>query len=134
MIENTAALAGISKIRDALAPFVFKARDEADLQSQVMTVLLGAGLKVDREVIAERGRYDLLVEFAGRDRVARIVLELKVAGSTAAIERQAQKYALTPDVDLVAIVTTMNRIASRLASGGSTLGGKPFTVITLRTF
>ncbi|MDB4957616.1 MAG: hypothetical protein JWO36_5185, partial [Myxococcales bacterium] len=65
----------------------------------------------------------------------RLVLELKVKGSAPAVERQAQRYALTDGVDAVAIVTTSQRLARELLRvGGETLGGKPFAVITLRTF
>ncbi len=125
----------LDRIRGALAAFTFVATNEADLQNKVARALVLEGIAVDREVIAERGRYDLLVDALG----PRLVLELKVSGSAPAVERQAQRYALTEGIDAVAVVTTSNRLARELqrpgaALGIDTLGGKPFTVITLRGF
>jgi hypothetical protein len=121
----------IAQIRAVLSPYAFTPRNEADLQAQVAEVLVAAGFTADREVLAERGRYDLLVSGDG----ARVVLELKVSGSAPAVERQAQRYALTDDVDAVAVVTTSRRLASELLRpDGDTLGGKPFAVIVLRGF
>jgi histidyl-tRNA synthetase len=118
-------------LRGLLAAYTFTPLDEADLQDQVATVLATAGVDVDREVLAAGGRYDLLA----RTRGVRVVLELKVTGSAPSVERQAQRYALTDDVDAVVIVTTSNRLARALARvGGETLGGKPFAVIALRGF
>src|SRR5690349_598371 len=121
----------IGAIRDVLGQYAFAPTNEADLQLQIANVLGVHGIEVDREVIAERGRYDLLVRLTR----ARVVLELKVTGSAPAVERQAQKYALTDGVDAVAVVTTSNRLAHALQRpDGNTLGGKPFAVIALRAF
>lgn len=118
-------------VRSILARYTFTPVDEADLQRQVAAVLAAAGVDADREVLAEHGRYDLLVRADG----ARVVLELKVSGSAPAVERQAQRYALTEDVDAVAVVTTSNRLANELLRPeADTLGGKPFAVIVLRGF
>lgn len=124
-------MTAIDFIRSLLAQYRFTPLNEADLQAQIATALQLAGVDVDREVYAESGRYDLLV----RTRGERVVLELKVAGSAPAVERQAQRYALTEGVDAVAVVTTSHRLAASLrAPSGDTLGGKPFEVITLRAF
>lgn len=121
----------IDFIRSLLAKYRFTPLNEADLQAQVATALVVAGVEVDREVIAERGRYDLLV----RTRGACVVLELKITGSAPAVERQAQRYALTAGIDAVVVVTTSNRLAGELSRpDGDTLGGKPFAVIALRGF
>lgn len=145
----------ISAVRDALAGFVFQANDEASLQQQVIIalrqradrgiVILGseviAGVPEEREPEPPRlrhmpapkgGRYDILVRHGG----VQLVLELKVAGSAPAVERQAQRYALAAGVDAVAVVTTSNRLARQVASveDNEMLGGKPFGVIALRTF
>ena len=122
-------------LRFVLCRYVFAPTNEADLQAQVATALTAAGVEVDREVIAERGRYDLLVRTRGEC----VVLELKVSGSAPAVERQAQRYALTDGIDAVAVVTTSARLARELerpgeALGVDTLGGKPFAVIALRGF
>lgn len=116
-------------IRSVLRRYTFTPLCEADLQAQVATALIVAGIEVDREVLAERGRYDILAVTRG----ARVVLELKLAASAPAVERQAQRYALTDGVDAVAVVTTSNRLAAELQRpDGDTLGGKPFAVIALR--
>jgi len=118
-------------LRGLLAAYAFTPLHEADLQDQVATVLNAAGVDVDREVLTARGRYDLLV----RARGVSVVLELKVTGSAPSVERQAQRYALTPGVEAVAVVTTSNRLARELVrAGGESLGGKPFAVIALRGF
>lgn len=122
-------------IRSTLERYTFKPLSEADLQAQVAAALAAAGVEVNREVLAERGRYDILA----RTRGARVVLELKLRASAPAVERQAQRYALTADVDAVAVVTTSARLARELerpghALGVDTLGGKPFAVIALRGF
>jgi hypothetical protein len=121
----------VGQIRAALMQYTFTPQHEADLQEQVTAVMFKAGMVVDREVIAERGRYDLLV----RRNFVRVVLELKVSGSAPAVERQAQRYALTEGIDAVAVVTTSSRLARELQrTEGDALGGKPFAVMALRGF
>lgn len=131
----------IDAIRGALAGYVFRVRSEAELQAQVFDVVCQcAGTKADgewflpgavitREVKAPGSRFDILVQTYH----ARIVLELKLKASAASVERQAQRYALMPDVDAVVVVTTSRRLAAQLTSSEVTLGGKPFHVIPLRT-
>jgi hypothetical protein len=129
--QRRSLASALDRIRDALARYAFTPQNEADMQEQVASALVSAGMAPDREVIAERGRYDILV----RSNYWRVVLELKVAGSAAAVERQAQRYALTDSVDAVVIVTTSSRLANELRrTDGDTLGGKPFAVIVLRAF
>lgn len=124
-------IAALDFIRSLLAKYRFTPLNEADLQAQVATALIVAGIEVEREVLAERGRYDILAVTRG----ARVVLELKLAASAPAVERQAQRYALTDGIDAVAVVTTSNRLAAELKRpDGDTLGGKPFAVIALRGF
>ncbi len=70
----------------------------------------------------------------------RLVLELKVAGTAEAAERQAQRYAQDGGVDAVVVVTSSQRLARQLMAPGDAkqaslneLGGKPFAVIALRS-
>jgi len=122
----------IATIATVLGRYVFRAADERSLQLQVQAVLEHAAIRVSSEVPSAAGRYDLLAEFAGP---VRLVLELKLAASAPAVERQAQRYALVPDVDGVVVVTSSNRLAHELRQPGTTeLGGKPFGVIALRSF
>lgn len=123
-------------VRRWLEAYAFRVNNESELQAQVTEVLEShAGdLRIQREVIAERGRYDILVERTVQGETQRVVLELKVTGIAEAVERQAQRYALTNGIDAVAVVTTSQRLARQITQGGSSmLGGKPFTVISLRT-
>lgn len=130
----------ISSIRSALSGYVFRVRSEAELQDQVVDVLrraLGSDVgvsevHVDTEVRKDGGRFDVVVQFLPRGQgVQTVVLELKLKASVSAVERQAQRYALMPDVDAVVVVTTSSRLAGQLT--GDSLGGKPFAVIALRT-
>lgn len=122
----------IEGLAELLGRYAFKPTNERQMQEQVAEVLERAGLTVDREVRAcARDRYDLLVALPG---AARVVLELKLAASAPAVERQAQRYAAAPDVDAVVVVTTSHRLAHELRRGGEQLGGKPFAVIALRPF
>lgn len=117
-----------------------------------------AGLEISREVVSSSGRYDLQVRMMppARERaliegppgvltgvwfydaaelkpLATVVLELKTRCAAAAVERQAQRYAMTHGVDAVCVVTTSPRLARQLADL-SELGGKPFAVIELRSW
>lgn len=127
---NEAAENAYAEIRDILDQYIWRSNDERHLQSQMAEVLSrDRRMTVTCEVRTAHGRYDILVHYGS----ARVVLELKVKGSAAAVERQAQRYALD-DVDMVVIVTTSNRLAHGLLEvGGDKLGGKPFRVITVRT-
>jgi hypothetical protein len=134
---------------DALAGYVFLVRDEAELQDQVSIALTeriqGAlddcGVSFEREVAVHGGRFDILVHVRVAPDVARrinVVLELKLGGSAAAVERQVQRYATMQDVDAVIVVTTSAQLARKLTvplgnQRDSTIGGKPFRVIALRT-
>jgi len=138
------------RLRPKLRPFYTGANDEADLQSQVAAVLETCGhFRISREVrvIEVRGRYDILVEVLGVGRGSpvqlhgpRLVLELKIGGTAEAAERQAQRYAQDKDVDAVVVVTSSQKLARWLMAtveGGkealNELGGKPFSVIALRS-
>lgn len=132
-----------------LARFLFVTPSESQFQAQVINALANEPrLEVSKEVIADNdkgvaGRYDLKVTYwaPAQERscmrpgpLATIVLELKINGSASAVERQAQQYAMTAGIDLVAVVTTLQRLALNIGRGGDRLGGKPFRVIAVRTF
>jgi hypothetical protein len=73
--------------------------DEDELQTGIAAVLTAAGLPVRREiVIAPRCRIDLLV--------ARVGVEVKVAGTAEAAARQLQRYAASIDLDALVLATT----------------------------
>lgn len=145
------SIKAIEAVRALLATYSFRANDESDLQAQVTKVLeTQAHFRVSREVMATRGRYDILVEVIGPDfqvhgadslLECRLVLELKVAGTAEAAERQAQRYARNEGVDAVAVVTSSKRLAFEMQRAGAfarldgveCLGGKAFGIITLRS-
>jgi hypothetical protein len=80
----------------------FAYHDEATLQAGLAACLAAAGLPVRREVdLGRLGRIDLLV--------ARVGIEVKVAGSLDAVGRQVRRYLLHPDVDEVVLVSTLAR-------------------------
>lgn len=120
-------------VRRALDGLVYVAGREELLQEHVAAALRAAGeLEVETEVIDAGGRFDVVVATRDVPRV-RVVLELKIRAAVAAVERQAQRYALTHGVDGVAVVTTSRRLARQLADMRA-LGGKPFTAIALRSW
>lgn len=141
-------------IRRTLGDHRFRVRNEADMQEQVARVLGGVPhfAEVSREVIASSGRYDLMVvsrnpisfeeledgcggveHIPHMGRPTTVVLELKVRAGAAAVERQAQRYAMTHGVDGVMVVTSSQRLAHQLGDM-KTLGGKPFGVVALRSW
>lgn len=141
----------ITRIRSALSDYVYRCRSESELQAQVVGVLgeRMPEVHVDTEVRKGNGRFDVVLrgdwgvprfvaasdqwsDGAVRGNAGLLVLELKVKSSAAAVERQAQRYALIDDVCAVIVVTTSRRLASELSSE-PTLGGKPFAVIALRS-
>lgn len=132
----------IASIRAAFSPYTFRTTSEHELQQQVMMVLsravyedkLGDAI-LDSEVRMGGGRFDIQVivrDPTDQSQAAYIVLELKLRAPVAAVERQAQRYAMMPDVDAVLVVTTSQRLTNQLATL-TTLGGKPFSVFAVRT-
>ena len=120
--------ATIRVMRRLLGSFTFVAASEAALHRMIIQCLRDADWEASSEVRSHAGRYDIVVVSGG----LRIVLELKLHAPTSQVERQAQRYALEPDVSAVGVVTTSRRLAHGLGNPG-TLGGKPFFVISLRT-
>lgn len=120
-------------VRRALDGRVYVAGRELLLLQHVVAALRAGGeLDVSTEVIDAAGRFDVMVATREAPPV-RVVLELKVRCAVAAVERQAQRYALSHGVDGVAVVTTSRGLARRLVDL-KTLGGKPFAVIALRSW
>ncbi len=120
-------------VRRALDGRVYVAGREELLQEHVAAALRARGeVDVSTEVIDAGGRFDIVVATRG-DSPVRVVLELKIRAAVAAVERQAQRYALSHGVDGVAVVTTSRRLARQL-DDMRTLGGKPFTAIALRSW
>lgn len=144
-LDRKRGLEAIEKLRLVLSKFTYAGSNEAQVQTQVIQALgmakaFGAEVEVvGSEVINDAGRWDVLVNVGVGSTAVRVVLELKVRGTAAAAESQAQRYAGVVGVDAVAIVTTSNRLLRDIATGqdvavNQTLGGKPFGAIYLRPF
>lgn len=92
---------------------------EDDLQDAIAHVLRGAGFPVLREArLDNHSRVDLLV--------ARIVVEVKVAGAASAVRRQLERYAASERVDGLVLVTTRARHVYP-----ATIGDKPLEIVSL---
>jgi hypothetical protein len=127
----------LTAIRELLARYKFVVPNERSLQNEVMLVLAhDARIGAEREVRGDHGAFDVCVTFTEKGRPAVVVvIELKVRGSAAAVERQAQRYAKVESVDAVVVVTTSQRLqAALLGPQNHMLGGKPFRALALRTF
>lgn len=127
----------IRMLTTRLAGYRFRATDEHTFQGQISTALDGIGIKHECEVALGADRFDIVIRVAD----SMIVLELKVKGSAAAVERQAQRYLNNPEVDAVVIVSTSRRLIAGIAIGtmpGPARDGrsirKPLAAIAARTF
>lgn len=108
-----------SSIADALRRYHFRYANEHDLQEAVAEALRQNGFTVEREARLDvRSRVDVLV--------GRIVVEVKVAGSAGAVRRQLERYAASPDVDGLVLVTNRARHVYP-----ASVGGKPLEVVSL---
>jgi hypothetical protein len=98
--------------------------DEKRLQAEIGSVLDAAGLRFQREapLVAARGAIDFLVLFGDAYRVG---IEVKIKGSRLQILRQLVRYAGSPSVDALMLVTSLG------GSWQDELGGKPLTTINI---
>lgn len=107
-------------VAEVLAPYRFRWAREDDLQRAIAGALAGAGLPLEREVaLTRRDRVDLLV--------GRVAVEVKIAGSARGVRRQLARYAGSPLVDEIVLVTA--RSAHTALAG--VVGGKPVEVVSL---
>lgn len=129
----------IARLHVACSRYRFQATNESLFQDQLADVLAREGFVCDREVPEGGNRYDISI----REHGVHVVLELKVKGSVAEVERQAQRYAMMADVDAVVVVTTSNRLHHMLGRGtlpgpardpqpGDGMLRKPFDKIVVR--
>lgn len=113
--------AAVSK---ALSGFMFSASGEKALQAAVATALGEARVTFQREVeLGEAGRIDFLLEDG-------VGLELKVQGSANEIAAQLSRYAASPQISELVLVTRRH-IHCQLPDS---IGGKPLTVFVLSGF
>jgi hypothetical protein len=96
---------------------------EKEFQADVERVLEKSGFAFTRE-------YDLGIGIGTIDFYSpehRIGLELKVKGSLADVARQLQRYAGSPQIDALVLVTGR----ARLGAVPKTIGGKPLAVASV---
>ena len=104
-------------VEQVLRMSAFTYYDEASLQDAISQALTRAALTHTREVrLSRHDRVDFMV--------GRTAIEVKVAGSWTALAQQVQRYAASPDVDAIIVVTT--RATHTMLP--DTLGGKPVIV------
>lgn len=113
-MNTSATLAGL------LSRTRFRVHNEADLQRAIAHVFDGEGITFEREVtLSEGDRVDFLVGTIG--------VELKVDGSLSSVTRQLHRYAASPLVSELLLVTT--RMRHRNMPGS--FNGKAITVVHL---
>lgn len=102
----------------------FEYRNEIQLHDGIQTRLVDGGIPVaDRQrevVLSPADRIDFLLDDLG--------IEVKVKGQLYAVYQQLTRYAASPRVRELLLVTTCRRHTA----AGPTVGGKPLTVVRLR--
>jgi hypothetical protein len=98
----------------------YRYADEARLQEGIAGALAAAGIDAEREVhLAGRDRIDFMAGSLG--------IEVKIAGQPADVARQLARYAKSPEVTELMLVTTR----ARHRSVPREIGGKPVYVVLL---
>ena len=97
---------------------------EQAVQDAIEDLLEHEKLNYTREFAIGRDRVDFLVDFRIDGNPFRIAIECKVAGGPSAVMEQLLRYAQSPDVDAIILVTSRN--THRFAV--PTVNGKLFSV------
>ena len=109
-----------TQIAKLLTSYCFDTTTEDDLQRGIATVLQNAGIVYKGEaVLTKADRIDFLVDGCG--------IEVKTAGAPNAVLRQLHRYAASPKVKSLLLVTTRPQHNSL----PDTLDGKPLQVLIL---
>jgi hypothetical protein len=102
MITEDALSAQVSRIAVAITVNRYRYNQETRLHDAIEQVLAGAGIAAVREaVLTSAERIDFL---AGR-----VGIEVKIAGRAPDVLRQLRRYAASPDIDALVLVTTRAR-------------------------
>jgi hypothetical protein len=110
----------VSDVRAAIALGAYRYADELELHRGIEAALHAAGLRSTPEVrLTPHDRIDFLVD--------RVGVEVKVKGTRDALHRQLLRYAASPRVDALLVVTTIR--AHRGLPGR--IGGKPVHLIVI---
>jgi hypothetical protein len=117
----------VEKAAEAVGAHLYRYPDEISLQESLATVLVDAGLSVAREVpLDRRNRIDFLVQ-RPTGKIERVGVEVKTGGSVADVRRQLTRYARSPEIDGLVLVT--NRVRHRELPPA--IEGKPIRVVTV---
>lgn len=123
-------VADVADVVAALRAPRYACRDEAGLQIQIQGALSAAGIESLREHrLSDRDRVDFFVRDAALG--AGIAIEAKVAGTIAGVMQQLARYAESPDVHDVVLVTTRG---SHRVLDGAVVAGKTVHVVVARRF
>lgn len=118
---------GLRDIARLVSQHHYRFAHEAELQRGIAVVFDRAGVPYVREAeIGPRERIDFLVEGAGVDGV--IGLEIKTQHATNEVLRQLGRYADSPRLTALMLVTSRLRLVSACPA---TLAGKPLVAIHL---
>jgi len=110
----------IDDIAELIGGYRFSYTSEVQLHAHIAAVLTDARFGFEQEVtMASRDRINFLIDGVG--------IEVKIQGSYATVLAQLQRYAASPRVDALLLVTT---IATHLAMPVQ-IGGKPLRVCSL---
>lgn len=111
----------VEQITSALAAGTFTYVDEVDFHRGIDTALTAAGIDFTPEVrLNSRDRIDYLIGTVG--------VEVKIKGTTDALRRQITRYADSPLVDELLVITTRPR---HMDLHRKVLAGKPVTVLAI---
>jgi hypothetical protein len=115
-------MATLDAVCTAIRSYRYRFTNEKELQDGIELALAGAKLDFDREVRLAPGDIpDFLVEPG-------IAVEVKVAGSPNEIMRQLSRYAASPRVTELLLVTRKTQHAHQFPDA---IGGKPLRVSVL---
>jgi hypothetical protein len=115
-----ALIAQVSQIAAAISANRYRYSQETRLHEGIEQVLADAEIAAVREAhLTSAERIDFL---AGR-----IGIEVKIAGRAPDVQRQLRRYAASPDVDALVLVTTRARHRGMPRE----IGGKPVRVVWL---
>lgn len=93
------------QLRQLLCSYRFMYSNEVELHEAIADILADAGVDAAREVrLGAAGRIDFLAGTVG--------IEVKVQGATATVGRQLRRYAATPEVEELLLVTNRPRHVS----------------------
>lgn len=109
-----------SRVAEALSDKRYRYTNEATLHRGLAAALDQEGVAYEHEVKVIGGRIDFIVERCG--------VEVKIKGSTAALDEQIERYAVNDHLDEFLIVTTAPIHRRALMH---TANGKPVDVLVI---